>query len=169
MVFISSLAVSANPVAVVVLAVAASAALVLAVASEFRAAASAAAAAACHACCVCFFVIHNADASSSDIDPYVSGRSPQTSRICSGAYVATDVFLRRGYLRRASARLIHGSRDAPGIWIAVLGRRPMLGLESVKSARAPDTSILRVAAEAGAPWSGSWRRWLGGGHASSRI
>ena len=39
-----------------------------------------------------FFVIHNADASSTDIDPHASGRSPQTSRICSGAYVATDVF-----------------------------------------------------------------------------
>ena len=37
-----------------------------------------------------FFVIHNADASSTDIDPHASGRSPQTSRICSGAYVATD-------------------------------------------------------------------------------
>ena len=40
---------------------------------------------------VFFFVIHNADASSTDIDPHASGRSPQTSRICSGAYVATDV------------------------------------------------------------------------------
>ena len=38
-----------------------------------------------------FFVMHNADASSTDIDPHASGRSPQTSRICSGAYVATDV------------------------------------------------------------------------------
>ena len=55
LVFVSSLAGSVYPVAVVVLAVAASAALVLAVASEFRAAASAAAAAVCHACCVCFF------------------------------------------------------------------------------------------------------------------
>ena len=84
---------SANPVAVVVLA-AAAATLVLAVASDCRAAASAAAAAARHACCVCvsFFVIHNADASSTDIDPHASGRSPQTSRVCSGAYVATDVF-----------------------------------------------------------------------------
>ena len=44
-----------------------------------------------HVMLVVFFVIHNADASSSDIDPHVSGRSPQTSRICSGAYVATDV------------------------------------------------------------------------------
>ena len=81
-----------NPVAVVVLA--AAAVLVLAGASDCRAAASAAAAAALHACCVCvsfFFVIHNADASSTDIDPHASGRSPQTSRICSGAYVATDV------------------------------------------------------------------------------
>jgi len=55
------------------------------------AAASVAAAAACHACCV-FLVIHNADASSSDRHFHVSGRSPQTSRICNGAYVATDVF-----------------------------------------------------------------------------
>ena len=85
---------SANPVAVVVLGAASAATLVLAVASDCRAAASAAAAAARHACCVCvsfFFVIHNADASSTDIDPHASGRSPQTSRICSGAYVATDV------------------------------------------------------------------------------
>ena len=37
-----------------------------------------------------FFVIHNAEAASTDIDPYASGRSPQTSRICSGAYVATS-------------------------------------------------------------------------------
>ena len=68
-------------------------ALVLAVASDGRAAASAAAAAARHACCVCvsFFVIHNAGASSTDIDPHASGRSPQTARICSGAYVATHV------------------------------------------------------------------------------
>ena len=81
-----------NPIAVVVLAAAAAAVLVLAGASDCRAAASAAAAAARHACCVCvsfFFVIHNADASSTDIDPYASGRSPQSSRICSGAYVAT--------------------------------------------------------------------------------
>ena len=42
---------------------------------------------------VFFFVIHNADASSTDIDPHASGRSPQTSRICSGAYVATDVYI----------------------------------------------------------------------------
>ena len=67
--------------------------LVLAVASDCRAAASAAAAAARHACCVCssfFFVIHNADASSTDIDFHASGRSPQTLRICSGAYVVAD-------------------------------------------------------------------------------
>ena len=85
---------SANPVAVVVIAAASVATLVLAVASDCRAAASAAAAAARHACCVCvsFFVIHNADASSTDINPHASGLSPQTSRICSGAYVATDVF-----------------------------------------------------------------------------
>ena len=51
--FPSSLAESANPVAVVVLAAAAAATLVLAVASDCRAAASAAAAAARHACCVC--------------------------------------------------------------------------------------------------------------------
>ena len=83
-----------NPVAVVIRAAAAAAALVLAVASDCRAAASAAAAAARHACCVCvsfFFVIHNADASSTDIDPHASGRSPQTSRICNGSYDATDV------------------------------------------------------------------------------
>ena len=82
-----------NPVAVVVLAAASVATLVLAVASDCRAAASAAAAAARHACCVCvsFFVIHNAGASSTDIDPHASGRSPQTARICSGAYVATHV------------------------------------------------------------------------------
>ena len=50
------------------------AALVLVVASAGRAAASAAAAAARHVCCVCvsfFFVIHNADASSPVIDPYI--------------------------------------------------------------------------------------------------
>ena len=71
----------------------AAAALVLAVASAGRAAVSAADSAAHHACCVCasFFVIPNADASSPDIDPHVSGRSPQTSRICNGAYVATDL------------------------------------------------------------------------------
>ena len=77
------------------LAAAAAAGLVLAVASGGRAAASAAAAAARHACCVCasfFFLIHNADASSTDIDPHASRRSPQISRICGGAYVATAFF-----------------------------------------------------------------------------
>ena len=39
-----------------------------------------------------FFFIHNADSSSTDVDSHASGRSPQSSRICSGAYVATDVF-----------------------------------------------------------------------------
>ena len=37
------------------------------------------------------FAIHLADASSVDIDPYLSGPSPQTSCFCSGAYVAIDV------------------------------------------------------------------------------
>ena len=72
-------------------------ALVLAVVSDGRAAASAAAAAARPVFFFCvslfFFVIHNADASSTDIDPHASGRSPQSSRICSGAYVATDVYI----------------------------------------------------------------------------
>ena len=40
---------------------------------------------------VSFFFIHKADVSSTDIDLHASGRSPQTSRICSGAYVATHV------------------------------------------------------------------------------
>ena len=70
----------------------AAAILVLAVASDCRAAASSAAAAARPVCCVfVFFVMHNADASSTDIDHHASGRSPQTARICTGAYVATDV------------------------------------------------------------------------------
>ena len=91
LVFISSLAESANPVAVVVLCAAAAASL--AVASDGRAAVPDAAAAACHACCVCvsFFFLRNADASSTDIDPFASGRSPRTSCICSGAFVSTSV------------------------------------------------------------------------------
>ena len=38
-----------------------------------------------------FFFLRNADASSTDIDPFASGRSPQTSCICSGAFVSTSV------------------------------------------------------------------------------
>ena len=87
----SSFAESANYVVVVDLVVAAAATLVFAVASDCRAAASAAAAVARHACCVCFFFIHKAHVSSTGIDLHASGRSPQTSSICSGAYVATHV------------------------------------------------------------------------------
>ena len=36
-------------------------------------------------------LVNKADVASTDIAPYVSGRSPQTLRICSGAYVATRV------------------------------------------------------------------------------
>ena len=78
-------------VVVVDLVVAVAATLVFAVASDCRAAASAAAAVARHACCVCFFFIHKADVSSKGIDLHASGRSPQTSRIYTGAYVATHV------------------------------------------------------------------------------
>ena len=39
----------------------------------------------------CFFFLDKADVSSTDIAPFVSGRSPQTLRICSGAHVATCV------------------------------------------------------------------------------
>ena len=39
-----------------------------------------------------FFVIHNRDAASTDKDLHASGRSPQTLRICSGAYVVADAF-----------------------------------------------------------------------------
>ena len=81
---------SANYVVVVDLVAAAAATLVFAVASDCRAAASAAAAVARHACCV-FCFIHKADVSSTGIDLHASGRSPQTSRIYSGAYVATHV------------------------------------------------------------------------------
>ena len=87
----SSLAECVNFAAVLDLAAAAAATLVPAVASDCRAAAAAAAVAARHACCGVFFFLHNADVSSTDIAPYVSGRSPQTLRICSGAYVATRV------------------------------------------------------------------------------
>ena len=84
------------PVAGVACADDAAATLVLAVAFDCRAAASAAAAAARHACSVCvsffFFVIHNRFASSTDIDLHASGRSLQTLRICSGAYVVADAF-----------------------------------------------------------------------------
>ena len=38
-----------------------------------------------------FFFKHKADVSSTDIALHASGRSPQTSRICSGAYVDTHV------------------------------------------------------------------------------
>ena len=68
----SSVAECVNFAAVLDLAAAAAATLVPAVASDCCAAAAAAAVAARHA-------------------PYVSGRSPQTLRICSGAYVATCV------------------------------------------------------------------------------
>ena len=70
---------------------AAAATLVPAVASDCCAAAAAAAVAARHAYCGVIFFLHKADVSSTDIAPYVSGRSPQTLRICSGAYVATRV------------------------------------------------------------------------------
>ena len=70
---------------------AAAATLVPAVASDCCAAAAAAAVAARHACCGVFLFLNKADVSSTDIAPYVSGRSPQTLRICSGAYVATRV------------------------------------------------------------------------------
>ena len=39
-----------------------------------------------------FFDIPNAVVSFSNIVPHASGRSPQTSCICNGAHVATDVF-----------------------------------------------------------------------------
>ena len=38
-----------------------------------------------------FFFLNKADVSSTDIAPYVSGRSPQTLRISSGAYVVPRV------------------------------------------------------------------------------
>ena len=88
----SSVAECVNLFAVLDLAAAAAAATLLpAVASDCCAAAAAAAVAARHACCGVFFFLHKADVSSTDIAPYVSGRSPQTLRICSGAYVATCV------------------------------------------------------------------------------
>ena len=88
----SSVAECVNLFAVLDLAAAAAAATLLpAVASDCCAAAAAAAVAARHACCGVFFFLHKADVSSTDIAPYVSGRSPQTLRICSGAYVATRV------------------------------------------------------------------------------
>ena len=93
MVLLSSVAECVNLFAVLDLAAAAAAATLLpAVASDCCAAAAAAAVAARHACCgVFFFFLHKADVSSTDIAPFVSGRSPQTLRICSGAYVATCV------------------------------------------------------------------------------
>ena len=50
----------------------------------------------CTSCLLCFFVIHNADASSPHIDPHASGRSPHTWRMCSVAYVGTHVLTERG-------------------------------------------------------------------------
>ena len=91
MALLSSVAERVNFAAVLDLAAAAAATLVPAVASDCCAAAAAAAVAARHACCGVFFFLHKADVSSTDIAPYVSGRSPQTLRICSGAYVATRV------------------------------------------------------------------------------
>ena len=91
MALLSSVAECVNFAAVLDLAAAAAATLVPAVASDCCAAAAAAAVAARHACCRVFFFLNKADVSSTDIAPYVSGRSPQTLRICSGAYVATRV------------------------------------------------------------------------------
>ena len=94
MALLSSVAECVNLFAVLDLAAAAAAATLLpAVASDCCAAAAAAAVAARHACCggVSFFFLNKADVSSTDIAPHVSGRSPQTLRICSGAYVATRV------------------------------------------------------------------------------
>ena len=88
----SSVAECVNLFAVFDLAAAAAATLLPAVASDCCAAVAAAAVAARHAYCgVIFFFLHKADVSFTDIAPYVSGRSPQTLRICSGAYVATRV------------------------------------------------------------------------------
>ena len=87
----SSVAECVNLFAVFDLAAAAAATLLPAVASDCCAAAAAAAVAARHAYCGVIFFLHKADVSSTDIAPYVSGRSPQTLRICSGAYVATRV------------------------------------------------------------------------------
>ena len=91
MALLSSVAERVNFAAVLDLAASAAATLVPAVASDCCAAAAAAAVAARHACCRVFFFLNKADVSSTDIAPYVSGRSPQTLRICSGAYVATRV------------------------------------------------------------------------------
>ena len=44
-----------------------------------------------------FFSIHKADVSSTGIDHHTSGRSPQTSRIYSVAYVATNVSTEQEY------------------------------------------------------------------------
>ena len=61
--------------------------------SDCRAAASAAAAAARHAGCVCssFFLSCTTLTFPPPTFSFASGRSPQTSSICNGAYVATDV------------------------------------------------------------------------------
>ena len=39
-----------------------------------------------------FFVIHNRDAASTDKYIHASGRSPQTLRICNGAFVGAHAF-----------------------------------------------------------------------------
>ena len=92
MALLSLVAERVNFAAVLDLAAAAAATLVPAVAFDCCAAAAAAAVAACHVCCGgVFFFLKKADVSSTDIAPHVSGRSPQTLRICSGAYVATRV------------------------------------------------------------------------------
>ena len=71
---------------------AAAATLVLAFVSVCRAAASDAAAAARHAGCVCsFFLSYTTLTFLPPTFSLASGRSPQTSRIWNGAYVATDV------------------------------------------------------------------------------
>ena len=85
----SSLAECVNFAAILDLAAAAAATLVPAVASDCRAAGAAAAVSARHACCVGVF-FNKADVSSTDIALHASGRSPQTLRICSGAYVVAD-------------------------------------------------------------------------------
>ena len=103
--------------AFVLVVAAAAAALVLAVASACCAAASAAAAAARHACCVCvsfFFVIHNADASSTDIDPHASGRSPQTSELLRLAPLSPGA-CRGGRVPSARPCARHPGRHCPSL------------------------------------------------------
>ena len=60
-----------------------------------------------------FFVIHNADASSTDIDPHASGRSPQTSRICSvhGATRRPRSHGSRSRRLKSAARASHAARQ----------------------------------------------------------